>query len=219
MSSIRSILNKIDDSTSEGILQREALITFAELGNLKANSLKAKIEEHLLYAQTDKSDPIPIRALAYNINSVRFFSADESEGMRDTVKSEVKMFLSGVRETALSAISSLVYVELYMLLNRADHSNEIEVRYVAFEGESPIRIDMTAWYQNIDSHLLKDKTEKVLTIVAFASAIDTKKMNLSAFLSMHQAQLSQGEVNQEDIIKELEYAKDKLDKSINSNPL
>lgn len=219
MSSIRSILNKIDDSTSEGILQREALITFAKLGNLKANSLKAKIEEHLLYAQTDKSDPIPIRALTYNINSVRFFSADESEGMSDIVKSEVKMFLSGVRETALSAICSLVYVELYMLLNRADHSNEIEVRYVAVEGESPIRIDMTAWYQNIDSHLLKDKTEKVLTIVAFASAIDTKKMNLSAFLSMYQAQLSQGEVNQEDIIKELEYAKDKLDKSINSNPL
>lgn len=123
------------------------------------------------------------------------------------------MFLSSVREAALSAISSLVYFELDMLLNRPEYSYEIEARYVAFEGESAIRIDMAAWYQNINIYNLKDKPEKILTVVALVSAIDTKKMNLLAFLNMYQAQLSQGGVSQQVIANEIAFAKGVLDKS------
>ncbi|MHA3054487.1 hypothetical protein E0H77_11895 [Acinetobacter sp. ANC 4633] len=207
MSSIRNYLRKIDISTLEGMAQKETLDTLVQLGNAKADLFRSNIEAKLQYAQ-DKSDSFPIQKVLYNFNSVRFFSANESAEMRSTINSEVKMFLSGVREAALSTISSLVYFELDMLLNRPDDTYEIEARYVAFEGRSAIRIDMVAWYKNIIIHNLKDKPEKILTVVALVFAIDTKKMNLSAFLDMYQAQLSQGGASQEVIANEIAFAKD-----------
>ncbi|PVZ84467.1 hypothetical protein C9426_22895 [Serratia sp. S1B] len=215
MSSIRNYLNKIDDSTSEGMAHKEILNLLIELGNAKASLFRAKIEENLQYAQ-DKTDAFPIEKIGYNFNTVRFFSANESAEMRSTINSEVKMFLSGVREAALSAISSLIYFELDMLLNRPNDTDEIRACYLAFEGPSALRIDMAAWYQNITIHNFEDKPEKILTVVAVASLINTKKMNLSAFLNMYQAQLSQGGVSQETIANEIAYAKDVLDKSMNA---
>ncbi|ENV48324.1 hypothetical protein P255_01205 [Acinetobacter brisouii CIP 110357] len=211
MSSIRNYLGKIDTSTSEGMAQKETLDILVQLGNAKADFFQSKIEMNLQYAQ-DKSDSFPIQKVIYNFNSVRCFSANEFAELRSTINSEVKMFLSGVREAALSAISSLVYFELDMLLNRPEHSYEIEARYLAFEGESAIRIDMVVWYQNINIYNLKDKPEKILTVVALVSAIDTKKMNLLAFLNMYQAELSQGGASQEVIANEIAFAKDVLDK-------
>ncbi|MHA3102697.1 hypothetical protein [Acinetobacter sp. ANC 3791] len=216
MSSIRNYLRKIDISTSEGMAQKETLDLFIELGDVKANLFQCKIEENLQYAQ-DKTDSFPVQKIVYNFNTVRFFSANESAEMRSTINSEVKMFLSGVRKAALSAISSLVYFELDMLLNRPDYTDEIGACYLAFEGQSALRIDMTAWYQNITIHNFEDKPEKILTIVALVSSINTKKMNLSAFLNMYQAQLSQGGARQETIANEIAYAKDMLDKSMNAD--
>ncbi|MHA3051538.1 hypothetical protein [Acinetobacter sp. ANC 4640] len=204
-------MRKIDISTLEGMAQKETLDTLVQLGNAKADLFRSNIEANLQYAQ-DNSDSFPIHKVVYNFNSVRLFSANEFAELRSTSNSEVRMFLSGVREVALSAISSLVYFELDILLNRPEHSYEIEARYVAFEGASAIRIDMVAWYQNINLHNLRGKPEKILTVVALVSAIDTKKMNLSAFLNMYQAQLSQGGASQETIANEIAYAKDVLDK-------
>ncbi|MHA3061287.1 hypothetical protein ACX1N5_12460 [Acinetobacter sp. ANC 4636] len=216
MSSIRNYLRKIDISTSEGMAQKETLDLLIQLGNAKASLFRAKIEENLQYAQ-DKTDSFPVQKIVYNFNTVRFFSANESVEMRSTINSEVKMFLSGVREAALSAISSLVYFELDMLLNRPDYTDEIGACYLAFEGQSALRIDITAWYQNITIHNFEDKPEKILTVVAVVSSINTKKMNLSTFLNMYQAQLSQGGASQETIANEIAYAKDVLDKSMNAD--
>ncbi|MHA3083780.1 hypothetical protein ACX1NX_11575 [Acinetobacter sp. ANC 5383] len=104
-----------------------------------------------------------------------------------------------------------------MLLNRPYYTDEIGACYLTFEGQSALRIDMTAWYQNITIHNFEYKPEKILTVVALVSSINTKKMNLLAFLNMYQAQLSQGGASQETIANEIAYAKDVLDKSMNAD--
>lgn len=208
MSFIRKAIESVDGSGEVLQERREAISRLYDLGQSKADNFKLQIQESLMSAGSIDNRTIPIESVVRKTAHVRAFNSSEASGMKEAIGSILNVFMGGTSDTAKNAVTSGMNFAIDSLIGSSSASSGYtEEYYVAVEGLSVIRVDMMAWYQNVEAASIKKVMEKLLVVVAVKSVVDISKVKFSTFLNLYQSQLAIGGGSKEAMIEEILFAK------------
>lgn len=192
MTFVRDVIKSFDNSDESGQLQKETVQALAALGDSKAEVFKMQIQQSLLSAGDGTNKTIPISSIVRQFSDVRAYSSSEAGNLGQVVKKTLNTFLNASKESIVDGIGSLISETLSVFLGTASASTgTVEEYYVAVEGLSVVRVDMRAWYLNVNAKSIQSKMERVVAVVGVKSVVDLAKIDFSTFLNLYQQQLIQ----------------------------
>jgi hypothetical protein len=84
--------------------------------------------------------------------------------------------------------------------------------YVMTEGWSVVRVDLMAWYLEVEAQSIKNTMQKVSAYVVVKSAVDLSKVRFNTFLNIYRSQLASMKLENTQIDTALDEAKNIYDR-------
>lgn len=203
MSSIRSVIEKADQSKVAVAEQKDAIRSMEELGKAKAEIFIRDIQASLMTAGEEKSNKtVPVTFMLGSRREVRAFSASEIGNIGTVVSVALKSFLNCDKESIINGLSGAITDAMKRFLGSDEVSSDtIEMYFIATDGLSPVRIDIKAWYYSVTAESIRTSMERITTVVATKSSIDVTRIDLGTFLYLFQHQFGPGIMPAEELEK------------------
>ncbi len=200
MSAIRNIIDSFDASSEAGKTQRELVENLAKLAESKAQFFELDVSTGLRTAGSPDNQTIPVEAVLNSVTQTHAFASDSVGKIGDTVKAALKSFVNGGKTEILDGVGNLITDALTIFLGSATASEgTLKQYYVMTEGYSVVRVDLRAWYLDVEATSIHTKIQKASAFVAVKSTVDLTKIRFNTFLNVYQRQLSSMKLSDDQI--------------------
>lgn len=213
MGAIRKVVESFDNSAEIGQTQRELVENLAKLSESKAEFFELDIKTKLRTAGSPDNQTVPVEAV---LNSATYTHAITSESMGkigESVKSALKSFCSGSEADILNGVGNLITDALEVFLGSGSASTGTKKEYyVLTEGWSVVRVDLMAWYLNVEAQSIKSKVERASAFVVVKSTVDISQIKFNTFLNIYRTQLASMKLPDDQIETALDKAQQVYDR-------
>jgi len=208
MGAIRNAVMSFDPAPDRAKEQKELVETLAQLAETKAENYEMAIQQELNDAGSNTNRTVPIEAILVTKRETHAYSSSKVDQIGKTIGSSLKQFASGTADGILNGVTTLMTEALTAFLGEASAATgTTEQYYVMTEGLSVIRVDLKAWYLNVQSGGISTNMQRVSAFVAAKSAVDLAKIKFNTFLNLYQKQLAAAKIDQEKIQVALQEAR------------
>ncbi|NNB94997.1 hypothetical protein HI113_13940 [Corallococcus exiguus] len=200
MGAIRKVLESFDGSDETVQMQRELVENLAKLAEAKAEFFELQIATNLQTAGSTDNRTVPVEAVLDSATETHALTSESLNAIGDTVSKSLKSFLSGSKDDILKGVGSLISDALTIFLGGGSAGMDTLKRYyVMTEGLSIVRVDLMAWFLNVEAQGLKTKVEKVSAFSVVKSAVDLSRVKFNTFLNLYSSQLTKMNMDNERI--------------------
>jgi hypothetical protein len=191
MGAIRNVINGFDASSEVGKTQRELVENLAKLAESKAQFFELEVSTGLRTAGSPDNQTVPVEAVLNSVTQTHAYASDSAGKIGDTVKAALKSFVTGSKTEILDGVGNLISDALTIFLGSGSASEStLKQYYVMTEGFSVVRVDLRAWYLDVEATSIKTKVQKATAFVAVKSTVDLAKIRFNTFLNLYQNQLA-----------------------------
>lgn len=209
MSAIRKVVESFDSSNDIGRTQRELVENLAKLAESKAEFFELDVSTSLRTAGSQDNLTVPVEAVLNSVTQTHAYASDSAGKIGDVVTKALKSFCSGSKDEIITGVGGLISDSLNVFLGSGEASTGVlKEYYVMTEGFSIVRVDLRAWYLNVEAQSIKTKIEKATAFVAVKSAVDLAKVKFNTFLNLYQRQLASMKLDDTQISKALDEAQE-----------
>jgi hypothetical protein len=212
MTFVRNIIKEFDGTDETVKLQRELIETLEGMATAKGEMFKLQIQEDLMTAGTGSNFTIPIESITNAKFFVRAYASENTDQITAAAEEIIRDFVRGGEDGVIKGIAGLVGSLLDVFLGRASASSgSTEEYYIMTRGLSIVRLDLKAWYQNVEAQSVYQKMQRVCCFVGVRSAVDLSKLGFSTFISLYEEQLSSTKMTPAEIKKAVQDAREIFD--------
>ncbi len=196
-------------------LQNELKI-LTELAESKAEFLELQLLTSLRTAGSTDNLTVPVESV---IESTSHTFASAKSGLDDSlnkIPKTVQSFINGISKgdpsDIVTGICDNVGTALAIFLGTGSASTNTDKWYYVYtEGLSIVRIDIYAWYRDIEAAGLQSKVEKAGAFSMTKSIVNISKLHFNTFLNLYQKQLKSQTLPPSTIEEEIKKAKSIMD--------
>jgi len=208
MGAIRGVIENLDNSNELGKAQRELVENLAKLAESKAEFFELQISSGLRTAGSPDNQTVPVESVLNSETYTHAIASNTPEQIGKAVKSALNSFCSGGKEEILNGVSDLITNTLTTFLGASSASTGTKKQYyVLTEGWSVVRVDLMAWYLNVEAEGIKKQIQKTSAFVVVKSAVDLSQVRFNTFLNIYQSQLATMKLKDNQIETALDEAK------------
>ena len=219
MGAIRNLIESFDNSKELGQAQREIVENLARLAESKAEFFDLQISTNLRTAGSPDNQTVPVEAVLNSETYTHAISSDTVAKIGDTVKSALKSFCSGGKEEILNGVGNLITDALTIFLGSGGASTGTKKQYyILTEGWSVVRVDLMAWYLEVQAQSIRNAMQKATAFVVVKSAVDLSKIRFNTFLNIYRSQLASMKLKDDQINTALDEAKNIYDRFHETHP-
>ena len=208
MGAIRKVAESFDGSEETAKTQRELVENLARLAESKAEFFELQISSSLRTAGSPDNQTIPVEAVLNSETYTHAIASVSQEQIGNAVGSALKSFCSGGKEEILDGVGNLITDALTTFLGSGSASTGTKKQYyVLTEGWSVVRVDLMAWYLNVEAESIKKQIQKASAFVVVKSAVDLNQVRFNTFLNIYRSQLATMKLEDNQIDTALDEAK------------
>lgn len=206
MSKVKDLINnQVDKKLAE---VKDILSILYDAAEAKSKLFGEEIERSLRTAGQEENLTVPIGFIIDTFEEIRV-TTQNSEKIVDKIRDSVKDILTGSSDKVVDGITGMVKTVVDAILGVSQGiENYKKCYYIATDGLSIVRLDMYFWARSISVQAIKDYAEKSLVCTIYKSTIDVDKINFNTFLAVYQEQLGRMNLKKQDLIAEIQNAKD-----------
>ncbi|MBK1686668.1 hypothetical protein [Rubrivivax gelatinosus] len=218
MGAIRKLIDDFDSSKEQGQMQRELVENLARLAESKAEFFELQISTNLRTAGSPDNQTVPVEAVLNSETYTHAIASDSVSKIGDSVSSALKSFCSGGKDEILTGVGNLITDALTVFLGSGGASTGTKKQYyVLTEGWSVVRVDLMAWYLEVQAQSIRSTMQKASAFVVVKSAVDLSKIRFNTFLNIYRGQLASMKLKDDQINTALDEARTIYDRFQRSN--
>ena len=189
MGVIRSAIKDFDPAQKVADEQKALLGALDSMASIKLLQMKAEIENELLGAGTGPNLTIPVVAIEVSNGETHASTSDGlNTAISKTVTDSTKQFIDGGTANIVSGITNLITSALEIFLGSgAASSGTLQKYYVAMSGVALWRVDLRAWYYQVEGSGISTKVERVSAFYYTRSTVNVEKLPFQTFLNEYEA--------------------------------
>lgn len=209
MSKVKDYLEKSGDEIKDEV--KEVLSLLYQMSDAKAKVFEEEIKNELRTAGENEDKTVPITDIIAYYEEIRVVNS-KSVTIINEVKESIKNILSSTSKDSnnlVDGIGGIVDGTINTLLG-ASYGCENTARqyYIATDGLALVRLDVKFWCRAVTVKAIKTYAEKSLVCAIAKSTIDVNKINFNSFLAIYQEQLGRLKFNREQLVEELNKARE-----------
>lgn len=187
MGVLRSIVQEADSSEKVEAAIKENLAVLVKLAETKSQLFEENIRMNLISGKIpgDTNLEIPItKVLAKKVEYRAISSIGDADVAGNITKSLSEIFSD--RANILNGLSSIISSGLNTIMGTGEgEESEYRSYYVVAEYPAIVRFDICFWLRAIKTQGLQVHLNKVLTCVAYKSAVNIKNLDFNDFLALY----------------------------------
>lgn len=209
MGAIRNVIQNSDVAQEERADLQAQLDIMAEFAETKADLFHMKLDEDIRNAGSEANRSVPVASVVARERWTHAYRANVADHISTEVGSALGQIIQGEKGKSFDAVSNLLSVSIKGFLGDGMGEEKMLYKYYVVSVEkSLLRIDIMAWSRKIKTTGLSQQIEKFCAFVGFASVVDLSKLPFSTFYYYYGRQLRDGQLDQDEVREELEYARE-----------
>lgn len=193
MAVVKSAVEALDVSDEMSKTQKELLSTLNSLAETKAQLFQKQLDEEILGAASGGNKTVPVSSIVGWTSIVRVLAHNKPNDIGGTVRTSLAKFLSGTASGVLDGVANVMTEALSGFFGESVASSSmLEQYYVLTEGVSVLRVDIKAWYQQVEATGLRESVESICVVAAKKSTVDLSRIDLATLLFIYKNLLEQG---------------------------
>jgi hypothetical protein len=186
MSLIRDAISKCNSSNETEKKIKEQLETLAQLAEEQYKIGTKEIEEGLREGKATGNLTVPIRRPIALINEIHVVTNEGPTDIVNKIYESLKIFLNPSSEKILTGIANILGTSLNVLMGMGEGMEANKRQYmVAVENQTIIRLDFAMWVRNTRESALKPYCKNLITVTAYKSTVDIKKLDFETFSAIY----------------------------------
>ncbi|MFQ4140199.1 hypothetical protein PGN35_028190 [Nodosilinea sp. PGN35] len=208
MGNPRNALVGLDPSNEVQKEQIEAIEALADLARSKADTMTLEILRDIDEAGSEFNKSIPVESFLDKRIETHAYNSESADAVVQQLTGSLKDFIEGGAENIVNGIGQLLGTAVQAFLGSGEASEDLFERYMIYtNGLGLERFDLKVWKRKIKVSGLQDKMQCVSAFVGIRSAVDLNKIKLNTFLILYSKQLEKMGLNDTEIDKAIDEAK------------
>lgn len=209
MSVIKDVLKNVDQTEDVSAEVKDTLHLLYDLSKEKAENFENKIDANLRTAGTPENRTVAVSSTLASHQEIRVITKKTAnEDITDKVKTALKDIFKG-KKKIVDGLAGLISTSLKVVLGEGEGTEQEEhAYYIATEGLAIVRLDLMYWCRDITAKSITAYAEKNFVCVAVKSSVNVSKLSLNTFLSVYNDLLSKCNIDETQINKEIQNAKE-----------
>ena len=205
MSTLRKIIESVDNSDSKAAEIRENLKILMELAESKAQIFEDEIKLDLKSGKTVDDLTVPITKFVKTNIQYRATTSQKASDILNEVSTSINDMISNHSATGIVTGISKIATSALNTIMGVGEGEEQTVKLYAVVADYPaiVRFDFAFWSRKIAAKSLKQYCETALACVAYKSAVDITKLEFNDFLALYGPILNEGFGNDPAKMKEM----------------
>lgn len=186
MSLIRDAINSCDPSKETEQIIKEQLETLSQLANAQNDIDSKAIELSLKDGKVTDDLKIPITKVISQYKETHVVTQEGPSDIISKLTDGIKKFFNPSSDNILSGIADILNTGLEALMGAGEGMEVKKSQYmVVVEYPAIIRLDFAMWVRNTRASGLMTHCKSAVSIVAYKSAVDIKKLDFATFLAIY----------------------------------
>ena len=182
MKNLKNIINDLNLADENDEVFKEALELLLDFSNLKISVMKKEIQENLTSGTfTDSNFKVPISRI-FSTYSGQIIKNSENE---NTIIENVFASLAEVFHCNKDMIDSIMKnIEKKLIEFMQGEDKEIKFSFLALEGMSIVRYDLTFYIKSLNSKKIREKVQCNLPYVIVKSSVNVRQLPFNDFSAL-----------------------------------
>jgi hypothetical protein len=190
MAVLKNAINALDPAPEKTSQLTLLLTLLSELCEQKVNQFTEAIETELRTAGSVENKTVPVTEILAKHKEYRAYIKHDAGKIATEVSSAIKKFIAGTSSSILDGISDLVTTGIEAIIGAGSGSQqEMSSYYIVVQSYAILRFDIRVWCRQIEAKGITEQIETALSVVAFKSSVDVRKITLNTFMVAYQDQL------------------------------
>ena len=191
MAFIRDAIKSCDNSDAIESLVKEQLETLIKLADNNTAIAKARIEGSLIDGKINDDLFVPISKVIEMHTEARAVTTEGNAEIIPKISESISKFFNPGKQEILDGISGILNSAFDALMGSGEGMEMKQDLYVvAVEYPAVIRLDFAIWVLNTKAEAIRKKCKSALSVVAYKSAVDIRKLDFSTFVALYSSLLS-----------------------------
>lgn len=205
MSTLRKVIDSLDNSDEKAAEIRENLKILMELAESKSKIFEDEIKLDLKTGKTTDDLTVPITKVIKTSVQYRATSSNKQSDVLGEVSTAIQDMISDSSATGIvSGIAKIANSALSTIMGVGEGEEQVVKLYsVVTDYPAIVRFDFAFWSRKIAAQSMKQYCETALACVAYKSAVDVKKLEFNDFLALYGPVLNAGFGSDQSQMKEM----------------
>lgn len=191
MSTIRKAIESCDASNEMEAVIKEQLETLIQLADKNASLAEEQIKAKLKDGKINDDLTVPISKVISSCREARAITTEGNADIVNKIAESISNFFNPGKEEIVKGISGIIGTVFDTLMGSGEGLELRQDLYVvAVEYPSVVRMDFSIWMRNTRAEGIRKKCKNAVSVVAYKSAVDIKKLDFATFVTIYSSLLS-----------------------------